>query len=116
MTACNFTSLLDSSGIELCSFFLLLLFFSLHLTLSEISFVSRAALVRHSPHQHLANLFFSTAPHKSAICRWRKIILISENCPTVLVKTYTKGVMYIKNTEGPMLIISDGKVSAPFVW
>lgn len=68
-----------------------------------------------SPHQHLAYLSLSTTPHKSAICRWWKIILISENCPSVLAKIHTKGVMYIKNLEELMLfIISDGKVSATF--
>ena len=66
-----------------------------------------------SPHQHLAYPFLSTGPHKSAICRWWKIILISENCPRVPAKIHTKGVMYIKNLEEPILfIISDGKVSA----
>lgn len=108
MTACNFTGLLKSPGIELCSFC-----FFLYTSPCQKSHLSAVQpWCAGSPHQHLTYLFLSIAPHKSAICRWQKIILISENCPTVAAKIHTKSVMYIKNLEEPMFVISNGKVSA----
>lgn len=108
MAACNISSLFKSPGIELGSFFFL---YTSPCQKSHLSAVQPQCTS--SAHRHLTYLFLCMAPQKSTIYRWQKIILISENCPVVLAKIHTKGVMCIKNSDELMLfIISDGKVSA----